>query len=104
MASRTKGSDLRVERARLSLVANPHQVPSAAAPSVADPTSAELPHADLPYVAPEVYGLRVPQTPEEALHAAEFLVATRLQEETRGRVARVRARLRAEQAQHPENP
>ena len=104
MTSRTKGSDLRLERARLSLVANPHQVPSDAAPSGADPTAAEFPHADLPYVVPEVYGLRVPQTPEEALHAAEFLVATRLQEEARGRLARVHARLRAERAQHPDNP
>ena len=50
---------------------------------------------DLPYVEPEEYGLRVNwQSEAVRIEAAEFLVATRVQESSRRRLARVMARMR----------
>ena len=102
MSTHIRGRDLQISNARLSLVAAPSEAPLAAGHD-SDSSAADTTRADLPYVAPEMFGLRVSQSPEEALQAAEFLVATRLQEESRGRIARVRARLRAEHDQDPEH-
>jgi hypothetical protein len=50
---------------------------------------------DLPYVEPEEYGLRVNwQSEAVRIEAAEFLVATRVQESSRRRLARAMARMR----------
>ncbi len=50
---------------------------------------------DLPYVEPEDYGLRVNwQSEAVRIEAAEFLVATRVQESSRRRLARVMDRMR----------
>ena len=45
--------------------------------------------ADVPYEEPDQYGLRISwQSEEERLEAAAFLLATRIQEDTRLRVSR----------------
>jgi hypothetical protein len=62
----------------------------------------EVSHEDLPYEEPEQYGIRISwQSEAERLEAAEFLVATRIQEDTRRRTSReldeMRHRVDAEQ-------
>jgi hypothetical protein len=50
---------------------------------------------EIPYVEPEEYGLRVNwQSEAVKIEAAEFMVATRVQEAQRRRLARVAMRLR----------
>ena len=49
----------------------------------------------VPYVEPEEYGIRVNRQSEQgSVEAAEFLVATRVQESSRRRLARAMARMR----------
>ncbi len=61
-----------------------------------DQTAASAPaDGDPPYVAPDRYGLRVAwQSDAEQVEAAEFMLATRAQEEARRRVMRMVDRLR----------
>lgn len=50
---------------------------------------------EVPYVEPEEYGIRVNRQAEEgSVEAAEFLVATRVQQSSRRRLARAMARMR----------
>ena len=82
----------------------PEVVRDDAAPITAPaPPAPSVPLADdeIPYVEPEEYGVRVTwQSEAVRIEAAEFLVATRVQEASRrrlaGRIARLRAQLRAE--------
>jgi hypothetical protein len=61
------------------------------------PSSDDAPDADHPYVEPEEYGLRSTwQSEAVRIEAAEFLVATRIQEASRRRLARAVVRLRAD--------
>ena len=49
----------------------------------------EVSHEELPYEEPDQFGIRVTwQSEAERLEAAEFLVATRIQEDTRRRTSR----------------
>ena len=83
MASRVRKDRLEVEKSSAPEVVQ-HDVPAAPADST-----------DLPYVEPEEYGLRVNwQSEAVRIEAAEFLVATRVQESSRRRLARAMARMR----------
>jgi hypothetical protein len=83
MAARVRKDRLEVHQNSAPEVVH-HDVPA----SPADST-------DLPYVEPEEYGLRVNwQSEAVRIEAAEFLVATRVQESSRRRLARVIARMR----------
>jgi hypothetical protein len=60
------------------------------------PTDKPPDGSEIPYVEPEEFGLRVNwQSEAVKIEAAEFLVATRVQETQRRRLARVAMRLRA---------
>jgi hypothetical protein len=49
----------------------------------------EVSHEELPYEEPDQFGIRITwQSEAERLEAAEFLVATRIQEDTRRRTSR----------------
>ena len=49
----------------------------------------EVSHEELPYEEPDQFGIRISwQSEAERLEAAEFLVATRIQEDTRRRTSR----------------
>jgi hypothetical protein len=80
----------RVRRDRL-------EVQESTAPEVVhhDEPATPADSTDLPYVEPEEYGLRVNwQSEAVRIEAAEFLVATRVQEDSRRRLAGVISRLR----------
>lgn len=83
MAARVRKDRLEVQQGSAPEVVH-HDAPAAPADST-----------DLPYVEPEDYGLRVNwQSEAVRIEAAEFLVATRVQESSRRRLARVMARMR----------
>ncbi len=83
MAARVRKDRLEVQKTSAPEVVH-HDVPAAPADST-----------DLPYVEPEEYGLRVNwQSEAVRIEAAEFLVATRVQEDSRRRLAGVISRLR----------
>jgi hypothetical protein len=95
---------MRSRRARLELSLEDSRgsaTPAAAAPSAGQPTAgpatdAAVPaDADLPYVEPEQYGVRTTwQSEAVRIEAAEFLLATRVQEEKQWRLSRMVDRLR----------
>ena len=59
------------------------------------PAGASATGPEIPYVEPEEFGLRVSwQSEAVKIEAAEFMVATRVQESNRRRLARVAMRLR----------
>jgi hypothetical protein len=83
MAARVRKDRLEVQNSSAPEVVH-HDVPESPADSTV-----------LPYVEPEEYGLRVNwQSEAVRIEAAEFLVATRVQESSRRRLARAMARMR----------
>ena len=59
----------------------------------------EVSHEELPYEEPDQFGLRISwQSEDERLEAAEFLLATRIQEDTRQRLNREIDELRQREA------
>ncbi len=84
MATRARRDRLEVHRD-----AHPEVVPEPAA----SPSPAPAPDSD--WVEPELYGVRTSwQSEAVRIEAAEFLVATRVQEASRRRLARLTARMR----------
>lgn len=80
------------------------EVQTGSAPEVVqhDVPAAPADRTDLPYVEPEDYGLRVNwQSEAVRIEAAEFLVATRVQESSRRRLARVMDRMRNQRRADP---
>ncbi len=83
MAARVRKDRLEVQKSSAPEVVH-HDVPAPPADST-----------DLPYVEPEEYGIRVNlQSEAVRIEAAEFLLATRVQEASRRRLSRVMARMR----------
>ena len=90
MAARVRKDRLEVQKSSAPEVVH-RDVPAAPA----DGTDSSDSSTDLPYVEPEEYGLRVNwQSEAVRIEAAEFLVATRVQEDSRRRLAGVISRLR----------
>jgi hypothetical protein len=85
MAARVHRDHLEVRKQRAP------EVVQDAAPEVVQPANP----GDIPYVEPDEYGLRVNwQSEAVRIEAAEFLLATRVQEDSRRRLARLVMRLR----------
>ncbi len=97
MATRAERDRLEVRRDPRPEVVTDREDP---APGPADvPAEPAAPAAEAPagdeYVEPDLYGVRVSwQSEAVKIEAAEFLVATRVQEDSRRRLARVFQRLR----------
>jgi hypothetical protein len=72
-----------------------HEGPPEVVHHSAPATAGAAAEPEIPYVEPEEYGLRVSwQSEAVRIEAAEFMVATRVQETNRRRLARVTMRLR----------
>jgi hypothetical protein len=86
MSSRARRDRLEVHHDRAPEIVRQGSPPAAEGPGDG---------SEIPYVEPEEFGLRVNwQSEAVKIEAAEFLVATRVQEDQRRRLARVAMRLR----------
>ena len=84
----------RTDRLEVRHAAAPPAVRGSAGPA---PSSVNATDAERPYVEPDVYGLRSTwQSEAVRIEAAEFLVATRIQEASRRRLARAVEWLKAD--------